>query len=141
LRESRANLALSLNATTDAQRERVMPHNRVWPIGDLLHALREDQARGSDRRYFVEYVLWDGVNDTDADADRLVALLGALPATVNLIPHNAVAGSPLVAPGPDRVRAFQRRVRAGGVRCLVRGPRGDEVAAACGQLARARPAV
>jgi 23S rRNA (adenine2503-C2)-methyltransferase len=136
LEESRAHLALSLNATTDEQRERLMPHNRVWPIAALLEALREDQARGSGRRYFIEYVLWDGVNESDEDADRLVALLAGLPAHVNLIPHNAFEGSSLRPPSEERVLAFQRRVQEGGVRCLVRWPRGRQIAAACGQLAR-----
>ena len=135
LAESRAHLALSLNATTDEQRERLMPHSREWPIGALLAALHEDEARGSGRRYFIEYVLWEGVNDTDADARRLVALLAGLPAHVNLIPHNPIDGSPLRPPPPERVLAFQHLVHAGGVRCLVRWPRGREVAAACGQLA------
>jgi 23S rRNA (adenine2503-C2)-methyltransferase len=138
LRESRAHLALSLNATTDEQRERLMPHNRVWPIGALLDGLREDHARGSGRRYFVEYVLWAGVNDSDDDARRLVALLGGLPAHVNLIPHNAFEGNPLQPPDEARVLAFQGLVGAGGVRCLIRWPRGREVAAACGQLAPPR---
>jgi 23S rRNA (adenine2503-C2)-methyltransferase len=137
LRESPAELALSLNATTDEQRQRLMPHNRTWPIGALLDVLREDQARGSGRRYLVEYVLWKGVNDGDEDAARLAALLSGLDAHVNLIPHNPFPGSALRAPHPARVTAFQRLVRAGGVRCLVRGPRGDEIAAACGQLALA----
>jgi 23S rRNA (adenine2503-C2)-methyltransferase len=136
LKESRAHLALSLNATTDEQRERLMPHNRVWPIQALLGALHEDQARGSRRRYFIEYVLWEGVNDSDHDARRLVALLAGLPAHVNLIPHNRFEGSPLGPPSQDRVRAFQRLVQEGGVRCLIRWPRGRQVAAACGQLAR-----
>ena len=136
LLESRAHLALSLNATTDEQRERLMPHNRVWPIASLLGALREDQARGSRRRYFVEYVLWQDVNDTDEDARRLAALLTGLPAHVNLIPHNAFEGSPLRAPAGDRVLAFQGRLREAGLRALIRWPRGREVAAACGQLAR-----
>jgi 23S rRNA (adenine2503-C2)-methyltransferase len=135
LRESPAQLALSLNATTDAQRERLMPHNRVWPLAALLDVLREDHARGTGRRYFIEYVLWEGVNDQNADADRLVALLAGLPAHVNLIPHNAFAGSALRAPAPARVRAFQRLVHESGVRCLVRWPRGQDIAAACGQLA------
>jgi 23S rRNA (adenine2503-C2)-methyltransferase len=136
LKESRAHLALSLNATTDEQRERLMPHNRVWPIASLLDALREDQAAGSRRRYFIEYVLWRDVNDGDGDALRLAALLSGLPAHVNLIPHNAYEGSALSAPSDERVLAFQSRLRETGLRCLVRWPRGRQIAAACGQLAR-----
>jgi 23S rRNA (adenine2503-C2)-methyltransferase len=138
LAESRAQLALSLNATTDDQRERLMPHNRVWPIAALMGALREDAAAGSGRRYFIEYVLWDGVNDTDDDASRLVSLLDGLPAHVNLIPHNAFDESALRPPPPERVLAFQSRVHQGGVRCLVRWPRGAPISAACGQLAGRR---
>jgi 23S rRNA (adenine2503-C2)-methyltransferase len=137
LRESAAELALSLNATTDAQRETLMPHNRLWPIAALLDALREDHARGSGRRYFVEYVLWAGLNDGDADAARLGALLSGLPAHVNLIPHNPFDGNALRPPDDARVLGFQRRVRDAGVRCLVRWPRGSQIAAACGQLALA----
>lgn len=135
LRSSRAQFALSLNATTDEQREALMPHNRTWPIADLLGALRDDHARGSRRRYFIEYVLWRGVNDADEDARRLVALLSDLPAHVNLIPHNAFPGSAFEPPEPKRVLEFQTIVHDGGVRCLIRWPRGREVAAACGQLA------
>jgi 23S rRNA (adenine2503-C2)-methyltransferase len=142
LKESRAHLALSLNATTDAERERLMPHNRVWPIAALLAALREDVDRGRRRRYFIEYVLWRDTNDTDEDARRLVALLDGLPAHVNLIPHNRFEGNSLAPPSDQRVLAFQRVVHDGGVRCPVRWPRGRDIAAACGQLARggaARP--
>ena len=81
-------------------------------------------------------MLWQGVNDGDEDARRLAALLGGLPAHVNLIPHNAFPGSPLRPPSDERVLAFQRRLQEAGVRCLVRWPRGRQIAAACGQLAR-----
>jgi 23S rRNA (adenine2503-C2)-methyltransferase len=135
LSSSPAQLALSLNATTDEQRQGLMPHNRRWPIAALLGELREDQARGSGRRYFIEYVLWKGVNDTDEDARRLVALLVDLRAHVNLIPHNRFEGNPFGPPSNERVLAFQKAVHEGGVRCLVRWPRGREIGAACGQLA------
>jgi 23S rRNA (adenine2503-C2)-methyltransferase len=141
LRESRASLALSLNATTDETRARLMPHDRLWPIARLLDVLRADATRAPDRLTFVEYVLFAGVNDTDADADRLVALLADVPARVNLIPHNPFPGSPLRAPAPERVHAFQARVVGQGRRCMVRGPRGRDIAAACGQLVRAASAV
>jgi 23S rRNA (adenine2503-C2)-methyltransferase len=136
LAESRASLALSLNATTDAQRDALMPHNRRWPIASLLEALREDGAAHPGRVTFVEYVLFAGVNDTDADAERLPALLEGLPVRVNLIPHNPMGASTLRAPGPEQVLAFQKRLREAGLRCFVRWPRGQEIAAACGQLAR-----
>ena len=136
LREGRGHLALSLNATTDAVRETLMPHNRQWPIGDLLEALRADQRRGSGRRYFIEYVLWDGVNDSADDGRRLIALLEGLNAHVNLIPHNPFDGNPYRPSPEETVRRFQKQLLDGGVRALVRQPRGREIAAACGQLAR-----
>jgi 23S rRNA (adenine2503-C2)-methyltransferase len=139
LREGRGNLALSLNATTDAQRTALVPHTRTWPIRALLDALREDQGRRPDRRYFVEYVLWAGVNDSDEDARRLVALLRGLNAHVNLIPHNVFAGSELRPPSDESVTRFQQRLAAARVRCIVRWPRGRDIAAACGQLAGPRP--
>ena len=80
-------------------------------------------------------MLWRGVNDSDEDARRLVSLLSGLPAHVNLITHNAFAGRPFEAPAPERVLEFQKIVYDGGVRCLVRWPRGRQIAAACGQLA------
>jgi 23S rRNA (adenine2503-C2)-methyltransferase len=135
LRASRAQLALSLNATTDALRARLMPHNRAWPIAALLDTLREDAASGSGRRYFIEYVLWDGVNDGDDDARRIVALLDGLPAHVNLIPGNAFEASPLGPPPDERVLRFQRRLAEAGLRAIIRWPRGRDIAAACGQLA------
>jgi 23S rRNA (adenine2503-C2)-methyltransferase len=140
LAESSASLALSLNATTDETRRQLMPQTRMWPIAALLGALRDDARRAPARVHFIEYVLFAGVNDTDADADRLVALLDGIAARVNLIPHNPHPGSPLAPPSPERLLAFQRRVAGQGVRCLVRWPRGRAIAAACGQLALAAPA-
>ncbi len=137
LKESqRGHLALSLNATNDALRTRLMPHNRTWPIAQLLEVLRDDYRGLSGRRYFIEYILFDGINDSDADAAGLVALLRGLPTHVNLIPFNTFAELPF-APSPrERVLAFRRIVHDGGLRCLIRRPRGRDVAAACGQLAR-----
>jgi 23S rRNA (adenine2503-C2)-methyltransferase len=140
LAASRVHLALSLNGTTDAQREAIMPHNRRWPIASLLGAIREDATRSPGRRYFMEYVLLGGVNDGDDDAVRLVELLRELPAHVNVIPHNPFPGSALRPPAMDRVLRFRDLVHRGGVRCLVRLPRGQDIAAACGQLALATPA-
>jgi 23S rRNA (adenine2503-C2)-methyltransferase len=138
LEETKASLAVSLNATTDETRARLMPHARIWPIAAVLAPLREEAIRSPGRLHFIEYVLFDGVNDTDADADRLVRLLEGIPARVNLIPHNPFPGSRLEPPSQARVLEFQRRVVGQGLLCLVRWPRGREIAAACGQLALAR---
>jgi 23S rRNA (adenine2503-C2)-methyltransferase len=137
LAESRASLALSLNATTDEVRTQVMPQNKTWPIAALLGALRDDAVRRANKRdYFIEYVLFDGLNDTDADADRLVQLLDGIPSRVNLIPYNPYPGTTLKTPPHERVLRFHERVVAQGQLCLVRWPRGREIAAACGQLVR-----
>ena len=141
LREGSGHLALSLNATTDTQRQRMIPHNRTWPIAALLGALREDQAVHPGRRAFIEYVLWEGVNDTAEDALRLAALLDGLDAQVNVIPHNGFAASAFRAPADDAVRAFPAALTAMGVHGIVRWPRGRDIAAACGQLAGRRPSL
>lgn len=138
LAESKASLALSLNATTDEAREQIMPQTRRWPIAALLGALRAGVAHSPKREYFIEYVLFEGLNDSDADADRLVALLADLPARVNLIPWNPFPGVGLRSPSPQRVLAFHRRVVEQRQLCLVRWPRGREIAAACGQLVLAK---
>ena len=137
LRESKASLALSLNATTDPVRERLMPQDRQWPLGALLDALRDEAARSPRRQHFVEYVLFEGLNDSDDDADRLVELLRGVPARVNLIPHNPFPQSPFRPTADARLLAFRDRVVAAGLRCLIRWPRGRDIAAACGQLALA----
>jgi 23S rRNA (adenine2503-C2)-methyltransferase len=135
LAESKASLALSLNATTDEVRAQVMPQTKTWPIASLLDALREDAARRKNKReYFIEYVLFGGLNDTDADADRLVKLLDGIPSRVNLIPYNPYPGTGLSTPTPERVLAFHERVVKQGLLTLIRWPRGREIAAACGQL-------
>jgi 23S rRNA (adenine2503-C2)-methyltransferase len=132
------NLAISLNATTDEVRDRIMPVNRKWPIAKLLEAARRfPLAHG--RRVTFEYVLLAGVNDADADADRLVRLLRGIPCKVNLIPWNPFQGPQFERPSAERIRTFQERLRAAHMAVYIRTPRGDDIDAACGQLA-ARPA-
>jgi 23S rRNA (adenine2503-C2)-methyltransferase len=131
------NLAISLNATTDEVRDRIMPVNRKWPIAKLLEAARRfPLAHG--RRVTYEYVLLAGVNDSDADADRLVRLLRGMPCKVNLIPWNPFQGPAFERPSAERIRTFQERLRAAHMAVYIRTPRGDDIDAACGQLA-ARP--
>ncbi len=138
---SRASLALSLHATTQDLRDRLMPRVRRWPLAALVAWMREASSELSPgakpRHFFIEYTLIDGVNDSDADADRLVALTEGVRARVNLIPFNPSPGLPYHRPTPERVRAFQRRVIAGARLCIVRETRGDDALAACGQLAAA----
>jgi 23S rRNA (adenine2503-C2)-methyltransferase len=135
LAASDASLALSLNATTDVLRTRLMPHNARWPIASLLGLLREETARRPGRRFFVEYVLLAGVNDTDEDARRLAALLQRIDAQLNVIPHNPFPGSPYAAPSRAAALRFQQQLRSAGAKSIVRWPRGADVSGACGQLA------
>lgn len=135
LAESKASLALSLNATTDEVRAQVMPQNKTWPISALVDALREDVVRRAGKRdYFIEYVLFGGLNDTEADADRLAELLAGIPSRVNLIPYNPFPGTGLKIPQPSTVQAFHARLVKQGLLTLIRWPRGRDIAAACGQL-------
>jgi len=135
LAESVSSLALSLNATTDEVRSRVMPHNHQWPIAALLGLLREDATRDPKRRSFIEYVLLAGVNDSRGDAQRLGALLVGFNAQLNLIPHNPFPESLYRAPSRAAVLQFQEQMKAQGVKSIVRWPRGADIAGACGQLA------
>ena len=127
------NLAVSLNATTDAVRSKLMPVNRRYPIGTLLAALRDYPLKGR-RRITIEYVLIKGVNDSDADASRLVKLLGGLRCKVNLIPFNAFPGSGFERPPAERVNRFHDIVMRSGRMVITRLSKGADIEAACGQL-------
>lgn len=109
--ESKASLALSLNGSTDEQRTRVMPHNKTWPIAELMTVLREHPKR----THFIEYVMFDGVNDSDDDATRVAELLTGIDARLNLIPHNPI-DSPIAlqSSSAKRIEGFHRVVHAAG---------------------------
>ncbi len=128
------NLAISLNATTDEVRDQIMPVNRRWNIAALLAAARRFPL-AHHRRITFEYVLFAGVNDSDVDAALLPRLLGNIPSKVNLIPWNPVPGLPYQRPSEAHVLAFQNLVRRADLPVYIRTPRGDDAAAACGQLA------
>ena len=128
------NLAISLNATTDATRDILIPINRKWNIASLLEACRRFPLEPR-RRITFEYVLIEGMNDTPEDALRLVRLLKGLKKKVNLIPLNADPWVPLKSPGEDRVLAFQRILIEHHLTAYIRRPRGNDVSAACGMLA------
>jgi 23S rRNA (adenine2503-C2)-methyltransferase len=131
----RPRLAVSLNATTDAVRSRLMPINRRYPIERLLSACRRF-VEAKDERFTFEYVLLSGVNDTDDDVRRLQALLRRVPAKVNLIPFNPVPGQLAYLPPPrPRVLQIRDRLLAAGLPASIRWSRGAEARAACGQLA------
>lgn len=127
------HIAISLNASTDAVRDEVMPVNRKWKIRDLIAACKQFPA-DRHRRITFEYVLLKDVNDTDADAKRVKKLLSGMRTRVNLIPYNAHPLSPFARPDDARVQAFQAILRSGGVDAFVRTTRGDDIDAACGML-------
>jgi 23S rRNA (adenine2503-C2)-methyltransferase len=128
------NLAISLNATTDAVRDRLIPINRKWNIAALLDACRRFPLEPR-RRITFEYVLIDGINDTAQDALRLVKLLKGLKKKINLIPLNADPWIPLKAPSEERVLAFQKILLEHHLTAYIRRPRGNDISAACGMLA------
>ena len=132
--ETQVKLAVSLNATTDSQRDRIMPINRRYPLAQLIQACRAFPMKQG-RRITFEYVLLRAVNDADADAERLARLLAGIPAKVNLIAYNDNPGLGFAAPEPARVEEFRERLVSRNVTAVVRRSRGQDIAAACGQLA------
>jgi 23S rRNA (adenine2503-C2)-methyltransferase len=132
--EIRPKLAISLNASTEEMRQELMPITRKWHLRDLIEVCRAYPLRAWEKLTF-EYVLLRGVNDSDADARRVVGLLGNLNCKVNLIALNPGPGIPYETPLPERVAAFQAIVRRA-IPCYIRKPRGLDIFAACGQLKR-----
>jgi 23S rRNA (adenine2503-C2)-methyltransferase len=132
--ETQVKLAVSLNATTDEQRAKLMPVDKKWNIAALMDACRKFPMKQG-RRITFEYVLLRGVNDTDEDAARLTDLLRGLPVKVNLIPYNENPGLGFGDPGAERVAAFKRTLEQRGFTAMVRKNRGRDISAACGQLA------
>lgn len=129
----RVNLAVSLNATTDAVRDQLMPINRRYPLAELLEACRDFPLQPRQRITF-EYILIRGVNDSLADARRLVKLLHGIKAKVNLICFNEHTGSALRAPEDKSVEAFQSHLLNRGLVAIRRASKGQDISAACGQL-------
>ncbi len=130
----RPKLAISLNASHEEQRSELMPITRKYHLADLMEACRDYPLRPWEKLTF-EYVLLKGVNDTDADARRVVRLLANLNCMVNLIALNPGPGIPFDTPEPARVAAFQAILRRS-LPCFLRKPRGRDIFAACGQLKR-----
>jgi 23S rRNA (adenine2503-C2)-methyltransferase len=127
-------LAISLHAADDETRTRLMPINKKYPLPQLMEALRA-YPLPKRRRITIEYTLVAGKNDTLEEAKKLSALLRGLPVKVNLIPMNPIAASAMGPPEMSGVLAFQRVLCDAGYSCFIRRRRGDDVSAACGQLA------
>jgi 23S rRNA (adenine2503-C2)-methyltransferase len=133
-RECGTMLAVSLHATNDALRDKLVPLNKKYPIETLLQACREYPGASNARRITFEYVMLKGVNDSPAEAIALVRLLKGLPAKINLIPFNPWPGSPYECSDWDRIERFSDIVFKAGYASPVRTPRGRDISAACGQL-------
>jgi len=129
----RPKLAVSLNASTEQQRSALMPLNRKYPMRDLLEACRAYPLRPRERLTF-EYVLLDGVNDSDSNAERVALLLRDIRSKVNLIPYNPGPELPYRPSPLERVLAFQQVLLDRGVPAFIRISRGRDIRAACGQL-------
>jgi 23S rRNA (adenine2503-C2)-methyltransferase len=127
------NLAISLHATTETERDLLVPLNRKYRLADVIDACRRFPVKRRSRITF-EYVMLAGVNDTPEDARRLVELLGGLRAKVNLIPLNEAAGIPFKRPSDERVNAFAAILAEHHLTVSVRKSRGRDIRAACGQL-------
>jgi len=132
--EIRPRLAISLTATNDELRNNLFPINRKYPLAELMEACRQ-YPLGERERLTFEYVMLDGVNDSDQQARELVRLLSGIRAKVNLIPHNPAPELPYAASPMDRIIAFQKILTERGLPSFIRRPRGQDISAACGQLA------
>ncbi|MHA6264202.1 23S rRNA (adenine(2503)-C(2))-methyltransferase RlmN [Arenibacterium sp. CAU 1754] len=127
-------LAVSFHATTDETRDTLVPINKRWNIAALLDALRSYPKVSNSERITFEYVMLQGVNDTDEDARRLVKLIEGIPAKINLIPFNEWPGAPYKRSSNNRIRAFADIIYKAGYASPIRTPRGEDIMAACGQL-------
>lgn len=127
-------LAISLHGTTDEIRDKLVPLNKKYPIKELLAACRKYPGLSNARRITFEYVMIKGVNDTKADAKRLVKLLGGIPSKINLIPFNPWPGTSYECSDWAQIEAFAEIVNRAGYASPVRTPRGRDIMAACGQL-------
>jgi 23S rRNA (adenine2503-C2)-methyltransferase len=128
---------VSLHAARDALRDVLVPLNRRWPVAEVVDAAR-DHARATGRRVTYEVTMIGGINDTDVDADALADLLRGDHAHVNLIPMNPVAHTPWQSSPMPVIETFAARLRDAGISTTIRRNRGQEIGAACGQLAAER---
>lgn len=133
-RKSDVNLAISLHATDDATRSRLMPINKKYPLSELLEACRAFNMKKRQRIMF-EYTLLEGINDADENAKKLVKLLRTIPCKINLLAMNPTRDTEYRSPSMERILRFQEILRNGGYTVFIRQSRGEDISAACGQLA------
>jgi 23S rRNA (adenine2503-C2)-methyltransferase len=131
------NLAISLHAVDDKTRDSLMPVNSRYSLTELLQACR-DYPMAKRKRIMFEYILLKGINDSDEEAHELARILRDIPCKINLLPYNESPGLPYKSPSRNRVYAFQKIVRDAGYSVFIRTSRGEDISAACGQLAKER---
>lgn len=132
--ESDVSLAVSLHAPENDLRDELVPINRKYPLQELIPACRDFIRNDKRRKITWEYVMLDGVNDSDHHAKALLRLLDGVPSKLNLIPFNPFPGSVYATSATERIEAFRQRLLRGGIMAIKRKPRGQEIDAACGQL-------
>lgn len=131
--KTQVNLAVSLNATENSTRDTLMPVNATYPIETLLEALANYPLRNREK-ITIEYILMEGINDTDADAERLIRMLRPIQAKINLLPFNEHEGSDFKRPDDAKVDHFLQKLHDAGYTAIVRKSMGQDISAACGQL-------
>jgi 23S rRNA (adenine2503-C2)-methyltransferase len=127
-------LAISFHATTDDVRDKLVPINKRWNIEVLVEALRAYPRVSNSERITFEYVMLEGINDSEEDAHRLVKLIEGIPAKINLIPFNEWPGAPYKRSSGNRIHRFADIIYKAGYASPIRKPRGEDIMAACGQL-------
>ncbi|MBE1236546.1 23S rRNA (adenine(2503)-C(2))-methyltransferase RlmN [Phaeovibrio sulfidiphilus] len=127
-------LAISLHAATDEIRDAIMPINKKYPLAELMAACRAYPGARNARRITFEYLLLDGINDSDADARELIRLVRGIPCKFNLLPFNAWPGAPYQPSSEARMERFAALLNDAGFTSPIRQPRGRDILAACGQL-------
>ena len=132
---SEAALALSLHAANDALRDELVPINKKYPLSELLAVCRNYFPKDSGRVITMEYVMLDGINDSAKDAKDLVKCLQGIPCKINLIPFNPFPHAPYRCSKPETIAQFQQILQRSGLITVIRKTRGDDIDAACGQLA------
>ncbi len=126
-------LALSLHATTDETREKLIPLNKKYPIKSVMKELKNYPADNM-RRIMIEYLIIEGINDSVEDAERLIKLIKNIPVKVNIIPFNEYPKSLFKRPSKEKIETFQKVLWDAGIATFVRDSRGQEISAACGML-------
>ncbi len=137
-RDVRVNLAVSLHAADDKTRSSLMPVNRKYCLDELLQACR-DFPLAKKKIILFEYILLKGINDSRKDAEMLAEKLAGIPCRINLMPYNESADLPYECPDDASVNDFRKVLTEAGYITIIRDSRGEDISAACGQLAKTRP--